>query len=86
MTLFTVMVVRLGLWILKQAEVEVIEVGINGSVVENPSDINAIAAAIEYWRNRPDARPISVKADLSLERNVKETLTVLELAAAEKAA
>lgn len=65
---------------------EVIEVGINGSVVENPSDINAIAAAIEYWRNRPDARPISVKADLSLERNVKETLTVLELAAAEKAA
>ena len=31
-------------------------------------------------------RPVPVKADLSLERNVRETLAVLELAAAERAA
>jgi len=77
-----------GLPVVTSAEngaAEVIEEGINGTVVETPSDIDAMAAAIEYWRNRPDVRPVSVKADLSLERNVRETLAVLELAAAERA-
>jgi len=65
---------------------EVIEEGINGTVVVDPSDIGALAAAIEFWRARPNVRPVPVKADLSLERNVRETLAVLELAAAERAA
>ena len=65
---------------------EVIEEGINGTVVADPSDIGALAAAIEFWRARPNVRPVPVKADLSLERNVRETLAVLELAAAERAA
>jgi UDP-glucose:(heptosyl)LPS alpha-1,3-glucosyltransferase len=65
---------------------EVIEEGINGTVVADPSDIGALVAAIRFWRARPDVRPVPVKADLSLERNVRETLAVLELAAAERAA
>jgi len=65
---------------------EVIEEGINGTVVADPSDIGALAAAIEFWRARLNVRPVPVKANLSLERNVRETLAVLELAAAERAA
>ena len=63
---------------------EVIEAKVNGTVVANPSDVEALAAAIKFWQERPDARPVSVKADLSLERNVRETMEVLTLAAREK--
>jgi UDP-glucose:(heptosyl)LPS alpha-1,3-glucosyltransferase len=64
---------------------ELIREGCNGSVVENPADIQSLAGAVSFWRGRkmaglPDA------ADLSLERNVSETLAVLELAAQEKQA
>jgi UDP-glucose:(heptosyl)LPS alpha-1,3-glucosyltransferase len=65
---------------------EVIEEGINGTVVADPSDIGTLVDAIQSWRACPNARPVPVKADLSLERNVRETLAVLELAAAERAA
>jgi UDP-glucose:(heptosyl)LPS alpha-1,3-glucosyltransferase len=65
---------------------EVIEEGINGTVVADSSDIGALVDAIQSWRACPNARPVPVKADLSLERNVRETLAVLELAAAERAA
>jgi UDP-glucose:(heptosyl)LPS alpha-1,3-glucosyltransferase len=65
---------------------EVIEEGINGTVVADPSDIGTLVDAIRFWRARPKVRPVPVKADLSLERNVRETLAVLELAAAERAA
>ena len=65
---------------------EVIEEGVNGTVVEDPSGVEGLVAAIESWRARPNARPVPVKVDLSLERNVRETLAVLTLAAAERAA
>lgn len=65
---------------------EVIEPGINGTVVKNPADIAALLEAIRYWQARTAARPVPVKADLSIERNVRETVAVLELAAAERAA
>ena len=65
---------------------EVIEPGINGTVVKNPADIAALLEAIRYWQTQPAARPVTVKADLSIERNVRETVAVLELAAAERAA
>lgn len=65
---------------------EVIEPDINGTVVQNPSDIRALIEAIRFWKARPAARPVTVKTDLSIERNVRETLAVLELAAAERAA
>ena len=65
---------------------EVIEEGINGTVVADPSDIGSLVDAIQSWRACPNVRPVPVKADLSLERNVRETLAVLELAVAERAA
>jgi len=54
-------------------------------VVADPSDVESLVAAIKFWRERPEARPVPVKADLSLERNVRETLGVLMLAARERA-
>ena len=65
---------------------EIIEPDINGTVVQNPSDIRALIEATRFWKARPAARPVTVKTDLSIERNVRETLAVLELAAAERAA
>ena len=64
---------------------EVIEKGINGTVVQDPSDVGSIMTAIEFWRNQPSVRPVRVKTDLSLTRNVRETLEVLMLAAQERA-
>ncbi len=63
-----------------------IEEGINGTLVADPSDTGELASSIEFWVVRPNVRPVPVKANLSLERNVRETLAVLELAAAERAA
>lgn len=65
---------------------EVIESGINGTVMQDPADIAALVEAIRYWQTQPAARPVTVKTDLSIERNVRETVAVLELAAAERAA
>jgi len=64
---------------------EVIEEGVNGTVIENPSDVPALAQAVREWMGRGIVRPVPVKADLSLERNVRETLEVLTLAARERA-
>lgn len=65
---------------------EVIEEQVNGSVVADPSDVDALTESIRFWQRRPTARPVSTQMDLSIERNVRETLAVLELAAAERAA
>jgi UDP-glucose:(heptosyl)LPS alpha-1,3-glucosyltransferase len=64
---------------------EVICEGINGTVVQDPADISAVSRAIREWQTRA-ARPVTTTFDLSIERNVAETLRVLELAAAEKRA
>ncbi|MBL68080.1 MAG: hypothetical protein CMO74_06450 [Verrucomicrobiales bacterium] len=64
---------------------EVVEEGINGTVVEDPSDVARLAMAVREWMGRGIVRPVPVKADLSLERNVRETLEVLTLAAGERA-
>jgi UDP-glucose:(heptosyl)LPS alpha-1,3-glucosyltransferase len=64
---------------------ELIQEGCNGSVVKNPADIQALIQAISIWPGRKMAH-LPDAADLSLERNVSETLAVLELAAQEKPA
>ena len=61
---------------------ELIQEGRNGSTVKNPADIPALTAAILFWRNSKMI-PATNQADLSLARNVSETLAVLELAAQE---
>jgi len=63
---------------------ELIRNGVSGTVLADPSNADAVAEAIGYWfarRARPDAL---AGVDLSLERNVRETISVLELAAREK--
>ncbi|HSH93252.1 MAG TPA: glycosyltransferase family 4 protein, partial [Roseimicrobium sp.] len=63
---------------------EVLQPGVNGTVVKDPSDIGAIIEAILYWMAHRFSVPRTDTAALSLERNVAETLRVLELAAAER--
>jgi UDP-glucose:(heptosyl)LPS alpha-1,3-glucosyltransferase len=63
---------------------EVITEGVNGSVVDRPDDKAAVVKAIRFWHGKQDRRPVKTAFDLSLERNVMETLAVLELAALEK--
>ena len=65
---------------------EWIEEGVDGTVLPDPSDIRAIARAILHWASRRFvARPLDTER-FRLERNVSETLAVLELAASEKRA
>ena len=62
---------------------EVLLENVTGSVVERPNDLGAVLKAIHFWRSRPKKR-IRATLDLTLDRNVEETLAVLELAGREK--
>lgn len=63
---------------------ELIQEGVNGSVLPDPSDIDAVVDAIGFWSSqRFLARPAETES-LRLERNVAETVKVLELAARER--
>lgn len=62
---------------------EMIEDGVNGTVIDDPRDMPAILEAIAYWWSRRFYVPPVNAAGLSLERNVSETVAVLELAAKE---
>jgi UDP-glucose:(heptosyl)LPS alpha-1,3-glucosyltransferase len=63
---------------------EMIEEDVNGNVVDDPSDTPGVVQAIAYWWSRRFYLPPVHVADLSLERNVSETLAVLEMAARER--
>ena len=60
---------------------EVVEPSVNGTVLEDPADAAALVAALEFWLEQKTDRPVPVRADLSLERNVRETLAVIGQAA-----
>jgi len=63
---------------------EIIEEDVNGSVIGDPSDVAGLLLAIaHWWRRRFYAPPVKV-AELSLDRNVSETLAIQEMAAREK--
>jgi len=63
---------------------ELIDEGINGHIIADPADLPALEIAIRFWRARPDCRPVRSTKALDLDTNVRETLRVLELVAAEK--
>lgn len=63
---------------------ELIDGETNGCVVADPSDLEALAAAILHWHARKLRLPPPPGDSLSLERNVTDTLAVLELAAKER--
>lgn len=61
---------------------EILSPGETGTVLADPSDVPALVEAVLRWRGR--AR-VAVNPDaISMERNLRETLAVLELAAAER--
>lgn len=64
---------------------ELIEDKVNGTVIDDPSDTPRVVQAIAYWWSRRFGAPPIQAVDLSLERNVSQTLAVLEMAAMEKA-
>ena len=65
---------------------ELIEEGINGSVVDDPADIKSVVGAIAWWWSRRFYVPPVGAGELSLDRNVSETVAVLEQAAKERQA
>lgn len=64
---------------------ETLEEGVTGSVLERPDDAPKTLAAVKFWMDRPRPRPLADFRALSLERNVEETVGVLEKAAALRA-
>jgi UDP-glucose:(heptosyl)LPS alpha-1,3-glucosyltransferase len=63
---------------------ELLEETINGTVLRDPADTRHAAQAIGYWWSRRGYAPPIRTETLSLERNVAETMAVLELAASER--
>ena len=56
----------------------------NGTVIADPRDTDAVVEAIRFWILQRGQAEMPPKEELSLERNVEETLAVLELAAKER--
>jgi hypothetical protein len=54
--------------------------------VNDPRDLPGLVEAIDAWRTEPRRRVADAGLDVSLARNLAETLAVLEIAAREKRA
>lgn len=63
---------------------ELIRDGVNGTVIADPSDTQRLVQAIGYWWARQGCALEIDENQVSLGRNIRETLAVLELAAEEK--
>jgi UDP-glucose:(heptosyl)LPS alpha-1,3-glucosyltransferase len=65
---------------------EVLEEGITGSVVSDPSDAGEVARRMQFWmtREKSSRQPIGMHAALDVSRNVEETLALLQRASAER--
>jgi glycosyltransferase involved in cell wall biosynthesis len=61
---------------------EVIKEDVNGSVLDDPADIGGLVLSICHWSSRRMTMPRIETAELELDRNVEETMKILELAAA----
>jgi UDP-glucose:(heptosyl)LPS alpha-1,3-glucosyltransferase len=63
---------------------EFIQRNINGTVLDRPTDFEAAVEAVHFWHERRNL-PIQMERNsLSINRNVEETVRILEMAAAEK--
>lgn len=63
---------------------ELLRDGKTGTVISDPADTAQLVHAVERWHARRGQTETTPDHELSLERNVNETLEILELAAAEK--
>lgn len=60
---------------------ELIQNGVNGAVIQDPADLESTYSAVLYWFNKKRSGA-TIKIDkniLSIERNVSETLSVIEM-------
>jgi UDP-glucose:(heptosyl)LPS alpha-1,3-glucosyltransferase len=58
--------------------------GIDGDIVDDPDDTPAVAAVLAKWRDRGTRRIVRDPEEFGIERNVRETIAVLESAARER--
>ena len=65
---------------------EVIEENVNGNVVDNPSNLPILTNAISEWCEHKPGYRVNASYDISLERNIRETVKVLELSCLDKSA
>jgi UDP-glucose:(heptosyl)LPS alpha-1,3-glucosyltransferase len=63
---------------------EIVQPGLTGIVVEDPSDVGALGAAVREWVGRGPVRVKARDVALDLDTNVRQTIRVLELAARER--
>lgn len=64
---------------------ELIQPGLNGTVLDDPADLTGLEKAVIEWRQRsPACRPVPSALPLDLETNVAQTLRILTLVAAER--
>ncbi|MFO1485090.1 MAG: glycosyltransferase family 4 protein [Verrucomicrobiaceae bacterium] len=60
---------------------ELIDSGINGHVLDDPTDFATLGQCLNHWRARGrNAGPVKTRMPLDLEANVRQTIQVLELA------
>lgn len=60
---------------------ELIDSGVNGHVLDDPSDLATLGMCINHWRARGSAEPVKTRLPLDLNLNVDHTLQVLKMAA-----
>ena len=60
---------------------ELIDSGVNGHVLDDPSDFATLGMCMNHWRVCGSAGPVKTRQPLDLDLNVQHTLRVLELAA-----
>ncbi len=60
---------------------ELIDSGVNGHVLDDPTDLATLGMCINHWRARGGGNPVKTRLPLDLELNVELTLRVLEKAA-----
>ena len=63
---------------------ELISEGINGTTIQNPRDYTAFLRAVSEWSSRDHALSLVETSHLSIQRNVAETVALLEQTAKER--
>ena len=65
---------------------EVIEEQVNGNVIDNPANLAILTDTISEWCKYKPGHRVNTSYDISLERNIHETVKVLELSCLDKSA
>lgn len=63
---------------------EIIQEGKNGTILDEPDQINKAVEAVRYWKSKGRIMAPADNAWLSIDRNVEQTIEILNLAAREK--